>query len=115
MDALKVESMGVRNFCTRRRNLFDHGKVSLARYRVAAITLGEGDDADRQRRPTDDIRRRRPARPAPRRPSRTSSDEPPPMSRQNHARGVRIEQLRAAGRRSRASVAESTISISSPA
>ena len=62
------------------RDLGDHGLVDVARHRDAAVALGERHHADRQRRPGLDLRQRRPARPAPGRPSRTNSDDPPPIS-----------------------------------
>ena len=81
-------------------DLFHHGVVDFARHDVAAVTLGKRDDADRQRRPADDVGRRRPA-PAVARPalSRTSSDDPPPISNRMTPGRRRIEQFGAAGRR----------------
>ena len=42
-------------------DIFDHGVVDLARNDFAAISLGERNDADRQRCPTDDVGRGRTA------------------------------------------------------
>ena len=42
-------------------DLFHHGVIVSRDTDGAAITFGERDDADRQRRPADDVRLRRPA------------------------------------------------------
>ena len=61
-----------------RRDFLGHRLIDLRRDRHAAVALGERHHADRQRRP----QRIRPLRVPPRlrRPSRRSSDDPPPMS-----------------------------------
>ena len=82
-----------------RGDLVDHRVIDVARHRGAAVTLGERDDADRQRGPADDLRLRRSAasavRPAePHQLGRAAAD-----IEQDDAASGRIEQLGATGRR----------------
>ena len=91
--------MGGGEFFDEDRDLVDHGLVGRRRHDMAAVALGQRDDADRQRRPADDVRLRRPA------PAGARTAEPHQFRRaaadveQDDARRRRIEQLGAAGRR----------------
>ena len=95
-------------------DLGDHRLEHLAADRDAAVALGQRHDADRDRHPGLDLRMRRTVTGRRERPSRTSSDEPPPMSNRitpSAAGSTSGVQPVAA---SRASVSRSTISSSMP-
>ena len=116
MEAVETAAMLGGEIRDEARDLVDHGVIDFARHRFAAVALRERDDADRHRCPADNVGRRR-AAPAgdPERLSRTSSDEPPPMSNRMTPEAAGSNSSVQPVAASRASVAELMISSSRPA